>query len=145
MRSMTKFLVGAAFLSILSVPALAADHEIKMLNKGADGVMVFEPSVIKASPGDTVTFVPVDKGHNAETVKDMIPQGAEPFKGKINEKLKVTLTEQGIYVVKCTPHFSMGMVAVVVVGDAPANVEQVKAAKFPNKARERIDAALGKF
>jgi pseudoazurin len=145
MRSVTRLLIGAAFLSIVGAPAFAADHEVKMLNKGADGVMVFEPSLIKAAPGDTVTFVPVDKGHNAETVKDMIPAGAETFKGKINETLKVTLTEQGIYVVKCTPHYSMGMVAVVVVGKAPANVEQVKAAKYPKKAGERIEAALGKL
>ncbi|MDK1491168.1 pseudoazurin [Sinorhizobium sp. 7-81] len=145
MRSTTKFLIGAALLSVMGAPAFAVDHEVKMLNKGADGVMVFEPSLVKASPGDTVTFVPVDKGHNAESVKDMIPAGAEAFKGKINETLKVTLTEQGIYVVKCTPHYSMGMVAVVVVGEAPANVEQVKAAKYPKKAGERVAAALGKL
>lgn len=43
---------------------------------------------------------------------------------------------------KCTPHVGMGMVAAVVVGDAPANVEKVKAVKLPKKARERLDAAL---
>ncbi|HXV28786.1 MAG TPA: pseudoazurin [Sinorhizobium sp.] len=145
MRSVTRLLIGAALLSALGAPAFAADHEVKMLNKGAEGVMVFEPSLVKASPGDTVTFVPADKGHNVESVKDLIPAGAEAFKGKINETFKVTLTEQGIYVVKCTPHYSMGMVAVVVVGEAPANVEQVKAAKYPKKARERVEAALSEL
>ncbi|QFY62778.1 hypothetical protein FZ934_20650 (plasmid) [Rhizobium grahamii] len=61
-----------------------------MLNKGADGVMVFEPLLTKIQPGDTVTFVPTDKSHNAETVKDMIPDGAKAFKGKTNETVKET-------------------------------------------------------
>ena len=35
-------------------------HEVKMLNSGADGIMVFEPAVIKISKGDTVNFVATD-------------------------------------------------------------------------------------
>ncbi len=38
--------------------------------------MVFEPSLIKVAKGDTVTFIPTDKSHNAETVKDLLPAGA---------------------------------------------------------------------
>jgi len=36
----------------------------------------------------------------------------------------------------------MGMIGVVQVGDAPANLDAVKAAKNPKKAQERLDAAL---
>jgi hypothetical protein len=36
----------------------------------------------------------------------------------------------------------MGMVALVVVGDAPANIEAIKTAKLPKKARERLDADI---
>jgi hypothetical protein len=36
----------------------------------------------------------------------------------------------------------MGMVGVVVVGDAPSNLEAVKTGKLPKKARERMDAAI---
>lgn len=136
-------LAGAVLaFALMAGPGLAADVEIHMLNKGESGAMVFEPAFVKASPGDTVTFVPTDKGHNAETVKGLIPDGATPFKSKMNEMLKVSFEEPGAYVVKCPPHFGMGMVAVVVVGDAPANLEAVKTAKMPKKARERLDAAL---
>ncbi len=49
--------------------------------------------------------------------------------------------------IKCSPHWGMGMVALVVAGDgAPANLEAVKAAKMAKKTRERLDkeiAALG--
>lgn len=137
-------LAGAAALSlVMAFAAQAADHEIHMLNKGADGAMVFEPGGLKVAPGDTVTFVPTDKSHNAESVKELIPAGAEPFKGKMNETIKVTFTVPGAYVVKCAPHFGMGMTAVVVVGDAPANLDAVKSAKLPKKARERLDKDLG--
>lgn len=137
-------LASAAALSLaMAFAAQAADHEIHMLNKGADGAMVFEPGGLKVAPGDTVTFVPTDKSHNAESVKDLIPAGAEPFKGKMNETIKVTFTVPGAYVVKCAPHFGMGMTAVVVVGDAPANLDAVKTAKLPKKARERLDKDLG--
>lgn len=143
MRMILRSLAGAAFLTAaLGGYAVAADHEIHMLNKGKDGAMVFEPASIKIAKGDTVTFVPTDKSHNAESVKDMIPEGATPFKGKINESIKVTFDTSGAYAVKCTPHVGMGMIALVVVDDAPANLDAVRTGKLPKKARERLDAAI---
>ncbi len=46
--------------------------------------------------------------------------------------------------IKCLPHFPMGMEAVV-VGDAPANLDKIKSAKLPNKAMERVDKALSEL
>ncbi|ODT23165.1 MAG: pseudoazurin [Kaistia sp. SCN 65-12] len=140
LRSVT---LAAALL--LSVPAfsMAADFEVKMLNKGAEGAMVFEPAGLKIAPGDTVTFIPTDKGHNAEAIKGMVPEGAAEFKGKMNEEIKVTFDVPGLYGIKCAPHVGMGMVAAILVGDAPAaNLDAFNAAKLPKKARERIDAAV---
>lgn len=113
-----------------------------MLNKGADGVMVFEPAYIKANPGDTITFIPVDKGHNVESIKDMIPTTAEKFKSKINENYVLSVTEPGAYLVKCTPHYAMGMVALIVVGENPANLEQIVSAKKPKLVQTRLDKAI---
>ena len=48
-----------------------------MLDKGTEGVMVFEPALVKIAPGDTVKFVATNKGHNAETIKGMLPEGAD--------------------------------------------------------------------
>ncbi|UWM78767.1 pseudoazurin (plasmid) [Rhizobium sp. WSM4643] len=135
----------AASAAVIAGSAAAADFEVHMLNKGANGVMVFDPLLTKVKPGDTVTFVPIDKGHNAETVKDMIPDGAAAFRGKTNETVKQTFSMPGAYVIKCLPHFPMGMVAVVVVGDAPADLDKIKSAKLPNKARERVDKALSEL
>ncbi|MFD2249391.1 pseudoazurin [Pseudochelatococcus lubricantis] len=125
------------------MPAMAEDFRIEMLNKGKDGLMVFEPSFLKVAPGDKVTFVPTDKTHSAETVKGLIPDGAEPFKGKVNEEISSSFTVPGAYLIKCLPHMPMGMVALVVVGDGvPANLDALKEAKLPKKARERLDAAI---
>jgi pseudoazurin len=145
MNYITTTLVGIAVSAMIGGSAAAADFEVDMLNKGPDGVMVFEPLLTKIAVGDTVTFVPKDKGHNAESVKNMIPEGAELFKGKVNETVKQTFNTPGVYVIKCTPHYSMGMVAVVVVGENPTNMQEIKDAKLPKKARERADKALSQL
>ena len=47
-----------------------------MFNKDADGnKMVFEPMLIIAEKGDTVTFLPTEKGHMAASIKGMLPDG----------------------------------------------------------------------
>ena len=134
--------LGALALALAAGPAFAANFEVLMLNKGEAGAMVFEPALVQLEPGDTVTFVATDKGHNAETIKDLIPEGATPFKGKINEEIVVTFDVPGTYAIKCLPHLAMGMVMAVVVGDGAPNLDAVREAKLPKKARERLDAAL---
>ena len=140
MNAKNILLAATALLAFAVAPAFAANFDVQMLNKGADGAMVFEPALIKVAPGDTVTFKPTDKGHNAETIAKMLPEGAEPFKGKMGEETVVTFTEPGAYGVKCGPHFAMGMIALVVVGDAPANLDEVKEVKLPKAAQGRMDA-----
>jgi pseudoazurin len=118
-----KLAIGAA-LALAAVAALpsaaqAKEWQVKMLNKGSDGkLMVFEPAFLAVKPGDTVKFLATDKGHNAESVADMLPAGAKPFKGKINEEIVVRFTQQGLYGYKCLPHVGMGMVGLVQVGAA---------------------------
>ncbi|MEH6718421.1 MAG: pseudoazurin [Aurantimonas endophytica] len=112
----------------------AAEIEVHMLNKGAKGVMVFEPNLIVAAPGDTIRFLPIDKGHNVESIKGMLPEGAEHFKSKFNEEFTVTVDAEGVYGVKCTPHYGMGMVALIKVGEA-ANVDEAQAVTHPGKAK----------
>ena len=137
-----KLMAVAGLLAFSGAPAMAANFEVHMLNKGAAGAMVFEPALTKVAVGDTVTFVPIDKGHNAETLAEVLPAGGETFKGKLNESVSVTFTVPGAYGVKCTPHVGMGMVALVVVGDGPIDVAAIKAAKLPHKTLERLDQAL---
>jgi pseudoazurin len=133
----------AGFATAMTIAAAsAADYEVKMLNKGSDGTaMVFEPAFLQIEVGDSVTFVPTDKSHNAESIKDLIPEGATPFKGKLNEEITVTFDVEGAYAYKCLPHLGMGMVGLIVVGEAPANLASITEAKMPKKAAD-VFAAL---
>lgn len=136
-------LVGAAAAVLLASPAAAADHVVKMLNKGKAGMMVFEPALVKVAPGDTVTFVPTDKSHNAESIAGMLPPGAAPFKGKMNQPVKVTFSKPGVYGYKCLPHYGMGMVGVVVVGNPATNLAAAQKVGHPGKAKQVFGGLLG--
>ena len=134
----------AAMLSLVAFVggAAAEEHMVEMLNKGDKGAMVFQPDLIRAAPGDTIKFVPTDKSHNAETIKGMIPEGAEGFKSKMNEEFSVTLDKEGVYGVKCAPHYGMGMVALIVVGE-PANADAAQAVKQTGKAKAAFADLFG--
>jgi pseudoazurin len=144
MRKFVTIPVAAAALLALALPAGATEFEVKMLNKGAEGVMVFEPSLLKIAPGDTVKFLPTDKTHNAESIVGMLPEGAQKFAGKINEETTVTFEQPGIYGIKCLPHYGMGMVAMIVVG-TPANEEPAKAVTHPGAAKQVFAALFSRF
>ena len=135
---------AAAMLTLFAFAggAAAEEHVVQMLNKGDKGAMVFQPDLIKAAPGDTIKFVPTDKSHNAETIKGMIPEGAESFKSKMNEEFSVTLDKEGVYGVKCAPHYGMGMVALIVVGQ-PVNADAAQAVKQTGKAKAAFADLFG--
>lgn len=134
----------AAALMTLGGAAFGAEVEVKMLNRGKEGVMVFEPALVKVSLGDTVKFVATDKGHNAETIKGMLPANATPFIGKNGVDVVVTFDQPGVYGVKCAPHYGMGMVALVVVGTLD-NIDAAKAVTQPGKAKPAMTGLFEKL
>ena len=87
-------------------------------------------------------FVSVDKGHNTESIKGMIPDGAAKWKSKISKDFEVTFETPGVYGYRCTPHYTLGMVGVVVVeGDNwDANLEAAKSVRQRGKAKKVFDA-----
>lgn len=111
-------------LSLMSGVALAADHRVAMLNQGADGTMVFEPGYLAVAPGDTVTFVPTDSGHN--TVSVLSPDQGTTWRGDFGEAVTVTLNQEGVYLYQCDPHLPLGMVGVIQVGKG-TNLEDARA------------------
>lgn len=137
----TLTMIALAATMAFAGTAFAAEHEVLMLNKGTKGAMVFEPDYVEAAPGDTIRFVPTDKSHNAELIKGMIPAGAAEFKGKINQEIVYEVTDEGLYGVKCTPHYGMGMAMLISVG-APVNLEEARAVKHPGKAKKLFEELL---
>lgn len=84
---------------------------------------VFNPDIIYIQPGDTVRWTNMTS-HNTVSVEGLIPEGAEHWRGKLGENLKVTLNVEGIYAYVCEPHIGFGMVGVIVAGQ-PTNLEAV--------------------
>ncbi|WP_088189822.1 pseudoazurin [Sphingobium sp. Z007] len=144
---MFRFLFTAVTV-FFCIPATvcAKDIIIEMKNNGIDGVMVFEPSYIKARPGDRIIFKPTDKGHNAETIPAFYPKGATPLRGAINKEIVFTTKLQGLYGIRCLPHFGMGMIALIQIGSVKsADVDAAKAVKLPPLAKKRMIAAIARI
>lgn len=136
-----KLIAPVAMVTALSGAAQAEEHVVQMLNRGEAGTMVFEPGFIHAQVGDTVRFVPKDKGHNAELIKGMAPEGAARFSGKINEEYTVTLETEGVYGVMCKPHFAMGMVMTIAIGEVEAPASFLEG-RLPRTAKARFEEQL---
>jgi len=132
-----KSLALCSALATLAAPALAETIEVQMLNRGDAGSMVFEPAYIAAQPGDTIVFVSADRGHNVESIEGMLPEGVEEFKSRMNADYEMTVEAEGVYGVKCTPHYAMGMVALIQVGE-PVNQDAAKEVRQRGKAADRF-------
>jgi len=147
-----KFLAGvlvSCLTASLATTAFAAEHTVQMLNGNATGIMVFEPALLNVEVGDTVTFVPKDMGHNAETVSGLAPDGSASFKGELSKPVTFTVDKEGVYVVQCNPHAIMAMVGVIVAG-APTNLAdiQAKATTYSEKFvmnKERLTQILAQI
>lgn len=132
---LARSLLLAATLATGAAAAQAAEYEVNTLNMGPGGMFQLDPAFLRIKPGDTVHFVAKDKGHNVQSIPGMIPDGAEPFKGEMNKDLTVTLTKPGVYGIECLPHYAMGMVGLIVVGDPSANLAKAEAVAQPGKAK----------
>ena len=103
-----KNIVLAISLFLLTVPAFAAEHTVKMLNNGAGGMMIFEPAVLKVAVGDTVNFVATDMAHNSASV--FTPPGATTWNGAMNEEISITIDTPGVYIYECSPHAMLSLI-----------------------------------
>lgn len=84
----------------------------------------YDPMVLEIEPGDTVKWVNM-AGHFNEFEAGNIPEGAEPWNTQMGEDVSRTFDVEGVYVYKCPPHFAMGMVGAIIVGE-PVNMAEVE-------------------
>ena len=134
--------LGFVFLANL---AYADDMTIDMLNKRDDGAkMVYSTDVAEINAGDTITWVPTSKGHNVEIVA--APEGFDiPKKSKNNKEVAITFDTPGVYLYQCTPHKSMGMIALIVVGEDTSNKDDIAKAKAVGKSKKKLKALLSEL
>ena len=140
---MRKLLLSAALIVVSSAAAFAETIEIQMLNVNEAGdKMVFSQELIRAELGDVIKFVPTDKSHNAQSVKNALPDDQKKFKGKMNKEIEYLVTEAGLTAVVCQPHQTMGMVALIVVENDVSNAQDILDAGVRGKGKIKIAALI---
>ena len=139
---MKKLLSTMAIMALLSIPAFAEDITIDMLNKRDDGAkMAYSEDITRIDVGDTITWVPTSKGHNVHFIAG--PEGWDlPKKSKNNKEVAITFDTPGIYLYQCTPHATMGMIAMVVVGNDMSNLDAIKKMKIRGKSKKKMKELL---
>ena len=94
----------------------------------------FSIEVAKIDVGDTVEWLPENKGHNVEFLAG--PDMADlPPKSDMNAFHSVLFERKGVYLYGCTPHLDMGMLGLIVVGNDFHNIDGVKNTDLPNVAQ----------
>ena len=139
---MRKLLTTVSFVLAMATPALAEDMTVEMLNKRDDGAkMVYSEDIARIDVGDTITWVPTSKGHNVEFIAG--PDGWKaPKKSKLNKEVAITFDTPGVYLYQCSPHKSMGMIAIVVVGDGDNDISK---AKVKGKSKKKLKSLIDKL
>ena len=127
---------------MLTSSAYAADMTIDMLNKDANGnKMVYSTEIAKIAVGDEITWLPASKGHNVHFLAG--PDGWDiPKKSKFNKEVSMKFDIPGIYFYQCTPHKSMGMIALIVVGGDISNKDAISKIKTFGKSKKKFPKLL---
>lgn len=139
---MKTLLSTVAVMVALTTSAFAEDITVEMLNKRDDGnKMVYSEDITRIDVGDTVTWVPTSKGHNVEIIA--APEGYDiPKKSKLSKEVAITFDTPGVYLYQCTPHKTMGMIAIVVVGEGDNDISK---AKVRGKSKKKLKELLGEL
>lgn len=125
-------------VSVLVLAVAKAElYEVKMLNRGKAGPMIFEPDFLELKKGDRVKFLVTHKSHNAATIPEMMPEGGTVFKGQIDEQIEISFDVEGYYGIQCIPHYQSGMVMIINVGETELPQEFVEF-KAPGLADKRF-------
>ena len=138
MKVLTSYLT--LFFAVFALtPAFGEDLTIDMLNKRDDGAkMVYSEDISTIEVGDSITWLPTSKGHNVEFIAG--PDGWDaPRKSKLSKEVTITFDTPGVYLYQCSPHKSMGMIALVVVGEG---TNDVSGAKVRGKSKKKLKALL---
>jgi pseudoazurin len=141
---MARLLTTIALIATFANPAFAEDISVDMLNKRDDGAkMVYSEDISRIDVGDSITWLPTSKGHNVEFIAG--PDGWDaPKKSKLSKEVTITFDTPGVYLYQCTPHKSMGMIAIVVVGTPTYSEAEdtLKDAKVRGKSKKKLKALL---
>ena len=143
-----RILATLGLLMAMATSAFAEDVTVEMWNKDPDDKkrkMVFSEEIVTIEPGESVTWLATDKGHNVQLIDG--PDGYDlPKKSKISKDVTITFDEPGVYVYVCTPHATMGMLGIVVVGELTQEaIDAVRDAKLRGKSKKKFEELLSEL
>ena len=139
MRNFYLIFMFVCFIGGMVLSAKAEEKEpliIEMLNKRGKEKMLYGQDVVKVDVGQTITWTPESKGHNVQFVS--VPEGVEKVKSKLSKEFSYTFEQEGAYLYVCTPHASMGMIGMVIVGESDVNLDEVLDYKFRGKSKKKF-------
>tara|TARA_B100000519_G_C13998789_1_gene322939 strand:+ start:57 stop:485 length:429 start_codon:yes stop_codon:yes gene_type:complete len=120
MKKLTLIFLTCLIFPSLSKVVLAETIQIEFTENDS-----YSLEVARIEVGDTIEWLPTNKGHNVEFLAgpkmDLLPK-----RSKIDEVHSVVFKIPGVYVYGCTPHGSMGMLGLIIVGNDFHNIEKVK-------------------
>jgi pseudoazurin len=139
---MARLLTTIGLLMAMATSAFAEDVTLEMWNKDPDDKkrkMVFSQEIVTIEPGQSVTWLATDKGHNVQMIDG--PDGYDlPKKSKISKDVTLTFDTPGVYVYVCTPHATMGMIGIVVVGEVTDEaLAAIEDAKVRGKSKKKLE------
>ncbi len=116
-------LIGVSVL--FSAAVMAEIHQVKAVG------LAYKPLVVKVEPGDQISWTNMST-HNVNTkftssngTIEYIPKGAKGFTSQMGVNFTSDpLTEEGVYLYKCDPHWGTGMGGVIIVGE-PTNLQMI--------------------
>ena len=139
MRNFYLIFMLVCFMGGMILSAKAEEKEpliIEMLNKRGKDKMLYGQDVARIEVGQTITWTPDSKGHNVQFVS--VPEGVEKVKSKLSKEFSYTFEQEGVYLYVCTPHASMGMIGMVIVGESDVNLDEALDYKFRGKSKKKF-------
>ena len=126
--------IGLVIAAMLVTTAISKHAIAELFQVEFTQFDTFSIEVLNIDVGDTVEWLPKNKGHNVEFLAG--PNMADlPPKSNMNEFHSVLFERPGVYLYGCTPHLNMGMLGLVVVGNDLHNLDEIGNTDLPNVAK----------
>ena len=133
-------IIFLVFLIFFSQNSFGANYQVTMNNRDSAGNrLAFDKEILSISSGDSVTWLPVDKGHNIEMVAS--PNNLK-FSSSAGEEVTLKFEDPGIYYYRCSPHKSAGMIGLIIVDNNYSNIEQIKSSNAPGRAKIKLNSLV---
>ena len=97
--------------------------------------------VAKIDVGDTIEWLPKNKGHNVEFLAGPNMK-ALPEKSDLDVSHRITFDLPGVYLYQCTPHGNMGMLGLIIVGNNIDNLDDIEKVELSRVAKSVLQRLI---